>query len=320
MAAQRKFAGLLLLALAYTGYACAQGHAASQSPVNSGYTLKVQSDLVLTDVVVRNSKTGEPVLGLKRSDFTISENGKPQQIVSFDAQNVDRALRLPGTQVVSGRASEPAAARLGQTAQQQQAALRNHRLIVLFFDLTSMQPDDVDRVQQAARDYINKTMQQADLVSVVSLGDTLSLDQDFTDDKQLLLRAVNSYSGGTGAGFTPGATSTTNQVEDTTAYTADESEYNDLNTDRELYAIAAIAKALAPINQKKSLLYFSGGLQRDGIENEASLRATVNAAVRANLSIYSVGCAGTTGHFAAGRRHHRLSARERSVHRRSIAE
>jgi hypothetical protein len=45
---------------------------------------------------------------------------------------------------------------------------------------------------------------------------------------------------------------------------------------------------LEKITEKKSLLYFSGGIQRDGIENQASLRAAVNAAVRANLAIYSV--------------------------------
>ncbi len=265
-----------------------------QAPASSGFTLKVQSDLVLTDVIVRDRKTGEPVRGLTRNDFTVLESGKPQQIVSFDAQNVDQAVRLPGTETVTGRAGAPAgaAATLGASAEQQAAALRDHRLIVLFFDTTSLQPDDLDRVQDAARDYINKTMQNADLVSVVSLGNTLSLDQDFTANKQLLLRAVNSYSGGTGQGFTPGATSTTNQAEDTTAYTPDETEYNDINTDRELFAIAAIARALGPINQKKSLLYFSGGVQRDGIENQASLRSTINAAVRNNLSIYSVDARG----------------------------
>ncbi|MGB0124769.1 MAG: VWA domain-containing protein, partial [Silvibacterium sp.] len=111
---------------------------------------------------------------------------------------------------------------------------------------------------------------------------------DFTQNKQLLLNAVNSYSGASAQGFAPGATSTTNQVEDATAFTADESEYNDLNTDRELFAIASISKSLAGINEKKSMLYFSGGIQRDGIENQASLRSAINSAVRANLSIYSV--------------------------------
>ena len=270
----------------------AQTQTPPQAPASSGFTLKVQSDLVLTDIVVRDRKTGQPVRGLKRGDFSVFESGKPQQIVSFDAQDVDQAVRLPASETVTGRAGAPAATALGASAAQQAAALRDHRLIVLFVDTTSLQPEDLERVQQAARDYINKSMQNADLVSVVSLGNTLSLDQDFTADKQLLLRAIDSYSGGNGQGFTPGASSTTNQVEDTTAYSADESEYNDINTDRELFAIAAIARALGPINQKKSLLYFSGGLQRDGIENQASLRSTINAAVRNNLSIYSVDARG----------------------------
>ncbi len=36
------------------------------------------------------------------------------------------------------------------------------------------------------------------------------------------------------------------------------------------------------------MLYFSGGLTRNGIENQASLRAATNAAAKANLAIYSV--------------------------------
>ncbi len=40
------------------------------------------------------------------------------------------------------------------------------------------------------------------------------------------------------------------------------------------------------------MLYFSGGIQRDGIENQASLHAAINASVRANLSIYSVDARG----------------------------
>ncbi|MDR3727366.1 MAG: VWA domain-containing protein, partial [Terracidiphilus sp.] len=91
-----------------------------------------------------------------------------------------------------------------------------------------------------------------------------------------------------GEGFASGATSTSNQAEDASGYTPDESEYNDLNTDRELFALRAVAKSLEKITEKKSLLYFSGGISRDGIENQASLRAAINAAVRANLAIYSV--------------------------------
>jgi len=149
-------------------------------------------------------------------------------------------------------------------------------------------PSSIQIPQEAARNYVNHQMQPADVVAAVSLDTSLSLDQDFTQNKQLLLNAINAYSGEQGQGFQAGATSTTNQVEDTTSFTADESEYNDLNTDRELFAIASISKSLSYITEKKSLLYFSGGIQRDGIENQASLRSAINAAVRANLSIYSV--------------------------------
>ncbi len=131
-------------------------------------------------------------------------------------------------------------------------------------------------------------MQPADLVALVSLGDTLKVDQDFTSDKAALANEVGMYNGTEGQGFEQGANANSNQVEDTTGYTPDESEYNDLNTDRELFALRAISKSLEKITEKKSLLYFSGGISRDGIENEASLRSAINAAVRANLSIYSV--------------------------------
>jgi len=261
----------------------------NQQDQSQAYTLKVNSDLVLTNVVVRDKKTGQVVKGLTQKDFTITENGKPQQIVSFDFESVDEAAAL-NEATINGKTGNSIV--LGKTGVITGDALRDHRLVVLFFDLTSMQPEDVERAQDAARNYINKQMQAADVVSVVSLDSSLSLDQDFTQNKQLLLNAVNSYSGDQTQGFAPGATSTTNQTEDTTAYTADESEYNDINTDRELFAIASIAKSLAYINQKKALLYFSGGISRDGIENQASLRSAINSAVRANMSIYSIDARG----------------------------
>lgn len=252
-----------------------------------GFTLKVNSDLVLTNVVVRDSKTGELVTGLKASDFSVYENGKEQRIETFDYENVDMATPLSEA-TVSGLA-------IGQDLSGQKAVvvarpedLRNHRLIVMFFDLTSMQPEDLDRAVAAAQTFLRTKLQPADLVSLVSLGDTLKVDQDFTSDKDALIRDVGIYNGSESQGFATGSTANSNQAEDTTGYTPDEGEYNDLNTDRELFALRTVSQALAKINEKKSLLFFSGGIQRDGIENQASMRATINAAVRANLAIYSV--------------------------------
>jgi VWFA-related protein len=253
----------------------------------SGFALKLNSDLVLTNVVARDAKTGELVRGLKQSDFTVSENGKPQRIASFDFQSVEMAAPL-NEATISGLAAGTISSANKPVVVAKPEELRNHRLIVMFFDLTSMQPEDLDRSVKAAQDFLRAKMQPADLVALISLGDTLKVDQDFTSDKTALINEVAVYNGTEGQGFALGETANSNQVEDTTGYTPDESEYNDLNTDRELFALRAVAKSLEKITEKKSLLYFSGGIQRDGIENQASLRSAVNAAVRANLAIYSV--------------------------------
>jgi len=257
----------------------------SSSGQQGGFVLRMNGELVLTNVVARDAKTGEVVQGLKQSDFTISESGKPQHIETFDFESVDKATPL-NEAAVSGLASGGNGSKAVVVAKPEE--LRNHRLIVMFFDLTSMQPEDLDRCVLAAQDFLKNKMQPADLVALVSLGDTLTVDQDFTANKQALINEVAVYNGTEGQGFAQGATANSNQVEDTTGYTPDESEYNDLNTDRELFALRAISKSLEKISEKKSLLYFSGGISRDGIENEASLRSAINSAVRANLAIYSV--------------------------------
>ncbi len=264
---------------------------AGSSPISTtqqgGFVLKMNGELVLTNVVARDSKTGEVVRGLTQSDFTILESGKAQHIETFDFESVDRATPL-NEATVSGLAAGATGNGSKAVVVAKPEELRNHRLIVMFFDLTSMQPEDLDRSVLAAQEFLKNKMQQADLVALVSLGDTLKVDQDFTADKKALINEVAVYNGTEGQGFAAGATANSNQVEDTTGYTPDESEYNDLNTDRELFALRAVAKSLEKITEKKSLLYFSGGIQRDGIENQASLRSAINAAVRANLAIYSV--------------------------------
>jgi VWFA-related protein len=287
-------AGLAALVM---GLPCAQpsiaqnpGNATSAQVSNTpqgGFVLKMNGELVLTNVVARDAKTGEVVQGLQKGDFSIYENGKKQQIETFDFESVDKATPLNEATVV-GLAAGTTGNGSKAVVVAKPEELRNHRLIVMFFDLTSMQPEDLDRSVLAAQVFLKNKMQPADLVALVSLGDTLNVDQDFTADKQALINEVAVYNGTEGQGFAQGATANTNQVEDTTGYTPDESEYNDLNTDRELFALRAVSKSLERITEKKSLLYFSGGISRDGIENEASLRAAINSAVRANLAIYSV--------------------------------
>ncbi len=253
------------------------------------FTLKVSTDIVLTNIVVRDKKTGEVVKGLKASDFTILENNKPQQIRSFDYENVDQAALLAEKNTVSGKAATIADL-VNRDFAADPKALHDHRLMVFFFDLSSMQPEDVDRAVDSAVDFVNKKMQPADLVALVSLDTGLTMDQDFTADKTTLLRGLSKYGGTEGTGFTAGGTtgSTDSTGDDASSYAADDSEYAALNTDRELYAIESIAKSLERVDGRKSMLYFSGGLTRQGVENQASIRAATNQAAKANMAIYSI--------------------------------
>ncbi len=286
---QRVAAAVAAFVLAMPGMqpSFAQDPQQSAGPQSGGFVLKQNAELVLTNVVARDTKTGELVHGLAQSDFSVFENGKRQEIATFEFQSVDMATPL-NEATISGLASGANGSGNKAAIVARPEELRNHRLIVMFFDLTSMQPEDLDRCVKAAREFLANKMQPADLVALVSLGSTLKVDQDFTSDKKVLANEVGIYNGTEGQGFAGGANANTNQVEDTTGYTPDESEYNDLNTDRELFALRAISKSLEKITEKKSLLYFSGGISRDGIENQASLRAAINSAVRANLAIYSV--------------------------------
>ena len=259
----------------------------AQQAGDSTFHLSVNANIVLTNVVVRDKKTGAIVKGLKASDFTIIEDKKPQRIASFDYQNVDEAAVLNEKSTVSGKATIADMLERNFAASPDQ--LKDHRLIVLFFDLSSMQDEDIDRAVDAATNYVNKQMAPADLVALVSMDTGLSMDQDFTSDKAALLKGLAKYNGTDETGFANGTTGSTDATsDDTSAFAADDTEYNSLNTDRELLAIRAISKSLERVDQRKSMLYFSGGLTKNGIENQASLRAATNEAAKANLAIYSV--------------------------------
>src|ERR1700712_3087651 len=75
----------------------------SQPAGQSNYRISVNTNIVLTNVVVRDKKTGAVVKGLKGSDFTILENGKPQKMASFDYQSVDQAAVLAEKGTVRGK-------------------------------------------------------------------------------------------------------------------------------------------------------------------------------------------------------------------------
>jgi VWFA-related protein len=260
---------------------------------SQGYGIVVNVQRVLTEVTVRDKKTGALIKGLKQSDFTIIEDKKPQKIVSFDYEDVDKVAAALDEATVSGTSAtkkKTIADLVNNDFAASPDELKDRRLIVMFFDLSSMQPEDITRAVDSAKDYINNHMAPADMVAAVSLVAGLSMDQDFTSNKEALLKAVSKYDGVGDLGFDAGSEGggTDGTSDDSSAFVADDSEFNALNTDRQLYAIRTICKSIEKVEQKKSMLYFSGGLSRQGIENQASMRSATNECVKANTAMYAV--------------------------------
>ncbi len=266
------------------------------------YTFRTKTELVLVNVTVRD-KNGNPVRDLKREDFTVLEDNKPQQVVSFDLENTDAVLSTAATEApLLGKTPSKTPAKSTDVAQAiATRPLKDRRLIILFFDLSAMQPDEIDHATTAAQNYVEKQMVPADLVSIVSLGSSLTVNQDFTSDRALLKKTLQDFNLGAGGGFEEGSTGTTEGTAETGgSFTTDDTEYNIFNTDRRLQALRSIADKLSSIEEKKSLIYFSSGMDRTGIENQSQLRSATNAAVKANMAIYTMDIRGLQALVAGG--------------------
>ena len=167
--------------------------------------------------------------------------------------------------------------------------MHGRRLIVLFFDLSSMQPEEVQRAVKAAHDYVDQKLAPADLIARRVVFDLAQRRPGLHRRSRALLARRSTPSAAPAAqGFDAG---TTGDAEDTpdngAAFTPDDTEFNIFNTDRRLDALQTLADQLAGIEQKKSVIYFSSGMSQQGTDNQVQLRRTVDRANRANVSIYA---------------------------------
>jgi hypothetical protein len=122
---------------------------AQQASHQPSSVLRSSSDLVRIDVEVTD-KSGKPIKNLSANQFTVTDEGKPQAITSFsyaDIEAIETATAADDKPIVVSVDNEgPNSPSADVTSD----ALRDRRLIVLFFDLTSMQTDDLIRAHDAA--------------------------------------------------------------------------------------------------------------------------------------------------------------------------
>src|SRR5580700_477560 len=268
------------------------------------------TQLVVEDVLIKG-KDGKPVLGLKPTDFTITEDGKPQKISVFEFQTLEEELAGAssgpsklGAETTAAKPPEKSGVKpltTIQIAPERAGDLkyRNRRLMVMFFDMSSMPIQDQKRAQTAALKFLQTQITPADLVAIMTFSSDVKVVDDFTDDRDQLAKDIRNLTIGEGQGFE--ISNQDDSASDTgAAFQQDDTEFNIFNTDRQLSALETAVKMLGSLNEKKSLVYFASGIQRNGLDNQAQLRSTINAAIRANVSFYPIDARGLVAQAPLG--------------------
>ncbi|MEO8258612.1 MAG: VWA domain-containing protein [Acidobacteriota bacterium] len=267
------------------------------APAPTVPTFRSGTKLIVQTVSVKD-KDGRPIEGLTAQDFTVTEDGEPQTISFVEFQ------RLPGATASAAPAAPappPVAAAVNPAsiaAPLTQAQLlvpppgdlryRDRRLIVLYFDPAGMQTPDLMRAYTHSLKYIDTAMGPADLLAILTFQQgAVRVRQDFTDNRAQLRELIQALVFGDdadGDGIPdplPGG-----------AFGQDGGEFNILNTDRQLSALQTAVTLLRPLPEQKSLIFFASGLRLNGTDNQAQLRATVNAAIRSNVVIHTIDARG----------------------------
>ena len=302
--------------------------ARAQAPQGPATTFRGSVNLILVDVNVRDQH-GAPIKGLKQSDFEILEGGKTQEISTFAYEEIAPSAKPIITSSTLAKAGEargavpvtivppkPAAAATPEPAAIVDAengpltteTVAGHRVWVLLFDTSSMQPEDIQKSADSAVKWAREKMSSSDLVAVAAISSTLQILLDFTNDKQKVTSTLENFAAANGTAFADVDASTmstdeatnTATASDTTTVDASAQELDTFNNDMRLRGLKTICDNLVSIQEHKAILYFSSGMQRNGTDNQVELRLAVAACERANTSLNPVDSRGLVAVVAGG--------------------
>ena len=294
---------IALLLLATVALATAQQIGQNKTSSDSQpYTVSVKSQLVVETVVVKD-KQGKFIPGLTAKDFALTEDGVAQTIRFCEHQALT-ANASPVPAAAPGSEDIKIYKQLARTQVKPETMendrYKNRRLLALYFDMTAMRPADQLRALSAAEQFIRTQLTTVDLVSILRYqGGSVDILQDFTADRNKLLSILETLIVGEGQGSAE-TIDDASSADTGAAFGQDDSEFNVFNTDRQLSALQTAAKMLGQLNEKKSLIYFASGLRLNGIDNQAQLHATVDAAIRAGVSFWPIDARGLVAEAPLG--------------------
>ncbi|HEY0590266.1 MAG TPA: VWA domain-containing protein [Thermoanaerobaculia bacterium] len=255
------------------------------------YQERVDVDVVLVDVTVTDSR-GNQILGLAPDDFIVKENGVPQAIESVDYFTNRTLLTSP---------EEKAAFKVER--------VREERYLILFFD-EDMREDGQNRLRRAQRDaieFVRERMKPQDRVAVAGYDARLLVYADFTSDRKILEKALAEV-----PKFSQGLTRVPEYAGDVSIMRNLEIDAMVKQTGRVYDAIRMLAEAVRPIQARKVLALFSGGI---GEPSSFNARIPENEEVYYQPMLRALNASNVTVHAIALLEDRTFSAREQTLGR-----
>jgi VWFA-related protein len=285
---------LSLVILAALAQAPAPPVQAPQPPV----TFKVEVNYVEIDANVTDTQ-GNFVRTLTKDDFQVLEDGKPQALSVFSMVDIPVERVDPP---LFAKAPIPADVASNRTPFE-------GRVFVLVLDDLHTRFTRTARARAAARQFVERYVGANDLVAIVNTSGFGKGMQDFTNNRQLALKAIDVAMGGKAESSTqaalqdyymnqglPGGGSNANA-----AFNEMQRYNNARNTLRTLRNIADFMNGTR--GRRKAVVFLSEGINydvTDQISNryaadvQREFRDLIAAATRANVNVYSVDPRGVT--------------------------
>ena len=173
--------------------------AGAQNPNEPRPTFPAATELVTVDVVV-DDRQGAPVLGLRAEDFTVTEDGVPQEVTAFEA-----VTRPSGSQVSSPRVPDGAPSGGGleftipdltpRVSSNVDAAGREGRTFVVLFDELHLDLPEARRGRDAVAEFLRSGAGDRDRVVLVGTGEGTRWAARIPEGREALLSVLGRLQG-----------------------------------------------------------------------------------------------------------------------------
>lgn len=157
----------------------------AQEPAAQDQPIRVRTDLIEIRAVVSDKK-GNPIPDLKKEDFELLENNKPQELSFFSI------VRIPGRNEAPKSSAATAETRPKTEAERRMET--PSRTVVLYVDTLHLSIQSLLRIKQELRKFIDQNLTDQDLTAIVSSGGSLGAVEQFTRDRRILRYAVDRLS------------------------------------------------------------------------------------------------------------------------------